>query len=145
LLTIDLDMRRTLAKRGLYLHSVPAAGRQVTVKTAVNENLGDDNVTATARLCPSVIDEGARAAAALNVRLAGIDLITRNPGVSLADSGGVIIEVNTTPNFYYHYNKSDGCFPVAIHVLEKLLIGAPKPDDGMAGRDVVGAPEPSAC
>ena len=29
--------------------------------------------------------------------------------------------MNTTPNLYYHYNKSDGTFPVAIAVLENLL------------------------
>jgi D-alanine-D-alanine ligase-like ATP-grasp enzyme len=121
LLTIDLDMRRTLAKQGLSMRSVPPAGTRVTLKTVVNENRGDDNSTATHLLCPSIVAAGARAAEALRVRLAGVDLITRDPAVPLAESGGVIIEVNTTPNYYYHYHKRDGCFPVAIHVLEKLL------------------------
>jgi cyanophycin synthetase len=121
LLTIDLDMRRTLATQGLTLRSIPPAGKAVTLKTVVNENLGTDNSTATRRLCRSVVDDGARAAAALHVRLAGIDIITPDPGVPLAESGGVIIEVNTTPNYYYHYNKQDGRFPVALHVLEHLL------------------------
>jgi len=94
----------------------------------VNENRGDDNATATGMLCASIIEDGARAATALHVRLAGIDIITRDPTVPLADSGGVIIEVNTTPNYYYHYNKADGRFPVAIHVLENLLFDTPKPD-----------------
>ena len=39
----------------------------------------------------------------------------------LAESGGAVIEVNTTPGFHYHYHKNDGSFPVAVRVLEQLL------------------------
>lgn len=127
LLTVDLDMRRTLATQGFSLRSVPGAGTVVTLKTVVNENRGDDNTTVTESLCPAIVEAGAQAAQALHVRLAGIDIITRDPSVPLADSGGVIIEVNTTPNYYYHYHKRDGCFPVAVHVLEHLLRSAPNP------------------
>jgi cyanophycin synthetase len=121
LLSVDLDMRRTLARQGLSLRSVPAAGRGVTLKMVVNENLGSDNTTATDRLCRSVVEDGARAAGALHVRLAGVDVITPDPGIPLSAAGGAIIEVNTTPNYYYHYHKKDGRFPVAVHVLERLL------------------------
>lgn len=130
LLTVDLDMKRTLARQGLSLRSVPAAGAVVPLKTVINENRGDDNTTATRMLCPSIVEDGARAARALHVRLAGIDIITRDPSVPLAESGGAIIEVNTTPNYYYHYNKADGRFPVAIHVLQKLLGGVPRVGNG---------------
>lgn len=124
-LTVDYDMKRTLAKQGLALGSVPAEGTVVTVKTVVNENCGADNATATHLFCPEVIAAGAQAAGALRVRLAGVDLITRDPSVPLAESGGTILEVNTPPNYYYHYNKRDGAFPVAVHVLEQLLPPAP--------------------
>ncbi|HEV7299966.1 MAG TPA: hypothetical protein VGN72_11425 [Tepidisphaeraceae bacterium] len=121
LLSVDLDMRRTLAKQGLSLRSVPAAGTQVTLKTVVNENSGADNTTATPLLCQSIINDGARAARSLRVRFAGIDIVTADPTVPLADSGGVILEVNGTPNLYYHYKKRDGCFPVATHLLRRML------------------------
>lgn len=125
LLTIDLDMRRTLAKQGLNLRCIPPAGRVVTLKTVVNENCGADNSTATHLLCDSIIDDGARAADALQVRLAGIDVVTRDPSVPLEESGGALLEVNTTPGFYYHYHKSDGSLPVAVPILEKLLADHP--------------------
>jgi D-alanine-D-alanine ligase-like ATP-grasp enzyme len=128
LLTVDLDMQRTLAKQGLSLRSIPAEGRVVTLKTVINENRGADNTSATHLLCDSVVEDGARAARALHVRLAGIDIITRDPGVPLAESGGVVLEVNTTPNFYFHYHKQDGRFPVAAHVLERLLAAPSNPD-----------------
>jgi cyanophycin synthetase len=69
-----------------------------------------------------VIEEGARAVRALRVRLAGVDIITPNPSLPLAEAGGVVLEVNAPPNYYYHYNKSDGSFAVAGCVLKKLLI-----------------------
>jgi D-alanine-D-alanine ligase-like ATP-grasp enzyme len=122
LLTVDMDMRRTLAKQGLSLRSIPQAGKTIKLKTVVNENCGSDNSTATSLLCRSVIEDGARAVRALRVRLAGVDIITPDPSVPLSEAGGVILEVNAPPNYYYHYNKQDGSFPVASHVLKKLLI-----------------------
>jgi D-alanine-D-alanine ligase-like ATP-grasp enzyme len=122
LLGVDLDMRRTLAGQGLSLRSVPPKGRIVTLKTVVNENSGADNTTATQTLCSSIVEDGARAVRVLGARFAGIDIVTRDPSVPLAQSGGVILEVNGTPNLYYHYKKSDGPFPVAVHLLRRLLL-----------------------
>lgn len=124
LLTVDFDMRRTLDKQGLSLRSVPAEGKVVTLKTVVNENCGSDNTSASHVLCESIVEAGAQAARAVGVRLAGIDVITSDPSVSLVESGGVILEVNAPPNYYYHYQKRDGVFPVAVHVLERLFQSA---------------------
>lgn len=121
LLTVDLDMRRTLAGQGFSMDSMPGAGQSVVLKTVVNENCGDDNSTATHLLCPSIVADGARTARALGVRLGGVDMICTDPAMPLAESGGVILEVNAPPNFYYHYHKKDGAFPVAVHVLKRLL------------------------
>jgi cyanophycin synthetase len=123
LLTVDLDMRRTLAKQGYSFSSVPAKGTKVTLKTVVNENGGADNSTVTHLLHPSIVEDCARAVRSLRVRFAGIDLVMSDPGVPLAESGGVILEVNGTPNLYYHYHKRDGSFPVAKHLLQRLLQG----------------------
>lgn len=125
LLTADMDMRRTLARQGLSFGSVPAAGREVALKTVVNENLGSDNAAASDVLCPAIIEQGALAVRALGVRLAGVDIITPDPSVPLAAAGGVMLEVNAPPNFYYHYHKSGGRFPVALHVLRRLIDGRP--------------------
>lgn len=126
LISVDLDMHRTLAKQGLSLRSVPEPGRRVTLKTVVNENGGADNTTATGLLCRAVVEECARAVRAMRIRFAGIDVVTRDPGVPLAESGGVVLEVNGTPNLYYHYHKQDGVFPAAAHVLRRLLLDEPR-------------------
>jgi D-alanine-D-alanine ligase-like ATP-grasp enzyme len=124
LLTNDLDMRRTLAKQGLALGSVPSKGQSVMLKTVVNENAGADNSTAMHLLSPSIIEDGARAVRALRVRLAGVDIVTTDPSLPLTETGGVMLEVNAPPNYYYHYQKSDGAFPVAHYVLKRLLADA---------------------
>ena len=138
-LTVDLDMRRTLAKQGLSLRSVPPAGKAITLKTVVNENTGADNSTATHLLCDSIVKAGERAVRALRVRFAGIDVITPDPAIPLAESGGAIIEVNGTPNLYFHYHKRDAAFPVAVPLLRRLLL-EPKPPAGVPAPPVVAEP-----
>jgi hypothetical protein len=124
LLSVDFDVRRTLARQNRSLRTVPAVGQVVTVKTVVNENGGADNATATQLLCPSIVADCKRAVETLRVRFAGIDIVTPDPTRPLADVGGAVLEVNGTPNLYYHYKKKDGEFPVAIHLLQRLLLDA---------------------
>ncbi len=125
LIAIDLDMRRTLARQNLALASVPPTGQHVILKTVINENCGVDNSTATHLLCDSIIRDGKRAVRALDARFVGIDIITRDPSVPLAESGGAIIEANGTPNLYFHYHKSDSRFEAAIPLLRRILIETP--------------------
>jgi hypothetical protein len=108
---------------------VPAAGRVVTLKTVVNENCGADNSTVTHLLHRSIVADGERVAGALAARFIGIDIVMSDPTLPLAESGGVILEVNGTPNLYYHYNKQDGGTPVAVPLLRKLL----RPPESIAG------------
>jgi glutathione synthase/RimK-type ligase-like ATP-grasp enzyme len=72
-------------------------------------------------LCGDIVQECRRAVRAMRARFVGVDIVTRNPRVSLVESGGAILELNGTPNLYYHYHKSDGAFPAAVHVLRKVL------------------------
>jgi cyanophycin synthetase len=121
MISIDMDMHRTLAAQELTLSSVPKEGRTVRLKTVINENSRQDNISAGRLLCNSIVADGAAAAAAVGVRLAGIDIVTPDPSLPLADSGGAILEVNATPSYQHHYFKRDGSFPVAVHVLPTLL------------------------
>jgi cyanophycin synthetase len=121
-LTVDLDCLFTLEHAGLSLSSVPAAGQRVVVKTAVNQNGAGDNSNARDEISPMLADEAARAARALGVRLAGIDIITTDPTRSLAGRG-VILEVNATPGIHYHYAIDDPSrvVAVAVPILRRLL------------------------
>jgi cyanophycin synthetase len=129
LLTVDMDVRRTLDRQGYALRSVPPKGAVVNLKTVVNENCGADNSSCAHLLSASIIEDGARAVRKVQARLAGVDVIVSDPAATLQAGGGVILEVNAPPNFYYHYHKKDGAFPVAVHVLRRLLVER----NGMSG------------
>lgn len=119
---VDHDLRNTLASQGLALSSRPVRNQPVILKHAVNDNNALENVPANGVLCPAILAAALRAAAITGTRFAGVDLICTDPTVPLEVSGGVIIEVNAPPGFYYHYRLGNATsFPVAEHVLTALL------------------------
>jgi cyanophycin synthetase len=64
---------------------------------------------------------GRRTLEALDLRLAGIDIITPDLTLPLDVAGGAVVDVNPCPGFYYHYCKKDGCLPVASHLLRGIF------------------------
>jgi len=117
---IDHELRRTLDRAGRDLGSVPAAGELVSLKAVVSQNGRQFNTQAGDRVCPALVLAGSRAAAVLGVRLAGVDVVTPDPGLPLDEAGGAIIEVNTTPGLHYHYMVSGEPTQVARIILERL-------------------------
>ena len=123
-IAVDDEVRNTLRAGGYTLQSVPPAGASVRVKTVINDNRGEDNESVTARLCPAAIAESAAAVAALGVRLAGVDLITSDPGKSLHEVGGAVLDINTGPGLQHHYYARSGAIPIAALILERCLRAA---------------------
>jgi cyanophycin synthetase len=121
LLPIDADMRHSLAAQGKSLSTVPAKGEAVRVKTVINGNRAEENVAAMSQISESIATMGRRIVERLGIRLGGVDIITSNPGIDLGKSGGAVIDVNTTPGYYYHYLKKGGEFPAAQAVLRAAL------------------------
>ena len=118
----DLDLETSLAQAGYSPGSVPRAGEAVVVKTAVNDNATSDNVAVTGEIGAALRDAGARAAATLGLTLAGVDVITRDPGVSLQQADGVILEVNAAPGLHHNYNVArPETVDVAVPLLRCLL------------------------
>jgi cyanophycin synthetase len=121
-LSVDLDCLLTLRRAGYSLGSVPAEGAVVTVKTSVHENRAEDNETVT-HISEPLAGDVRRAAAALELRLAGVDLMTPDPSTTLDQSGGVILEVNHPAGLHFHYQVADPktATPVAVPILNSLL------------------------
>ena len=69
------------------------------------------------------MDEVASLLVALGSQFAGVDLLTNDPTRTLAESGGVFLEINTTPGLHHHCTPSaDGvACDVAVTVLRRLL------------------------
>jgi cyanophycin synthetase len=98
----DLDCRLALAASGLGPRSIPERGRRVVVRGVSNHGSEEDTDGVRGELGQALIEQGARAAAALGVRLAGVDVITPDPALPLEAAGGVVNEVNTTPGLHFH-------------------------------------------
>lgn len=130
-LRVDLDSLLTLRRAGFSLGSVPSEGTVVTVKTSVHENRAEDNETVT-HVSEHLAGDVRRAAAALELRLAGVDLVTSDLSTTLDQSGGAILEVNNPPGLHFHYHVADPetLTPVAVPILESLLAGKRKERTG---------------
>lgn len=117
----DPDLANTLAGQRLTLRSRPKKGQVVELKRVVNDNRAEENEAANGRLCNTILDTARRAAEAIGLRLAGVDVICRDPLVPLEQSGGAIVDVNSTPGFYNHYCRVGTSFPIADHVLQRFF------------------------
>jgi D-alanine-D-alanine ligase-like ATP-grasp enzyme len=126
IITVDLDTLLALRNQGLSLTTVTSAGTTVHVKGASSQNAPEENETVRQSMSQELIDEARAAADAVGLRLAGVDVITKDLSQSLEASGGAIIEVNGTPGLHYHYYVADpeSAVRVAIPILSVLLDGA---------------------
>ncbi len=123
-LRVDLDCVLTLARAGLSLAAVVPAGRLFTVKAVTNEGRLEDATTVPLSALPAeLLEEAITAARIVGVRLAGVDVITSDPGQGLRSTGGVVNEVNGTPALHHHALVADrpSATPVAAVVLEHVL------------------------
>jgi cyanophycin synthetase len=122
LLRIDLDAVFALERAETRLHSTPARGAQVRLKTVVSQNSALENETVRVDVS-ELADEALAAVRRVGLRLAGVDAVTTDPTRSLRATGGVILEVNGTPGLHYHYEVADPehATRVAIPVLQAML------------------------
>ncbi|MBA2115414.1 hypothetical protein [Bremerella alba] len=120
ILSIDDDMRRTLSESGMSVHSIPALDQLVALKTVINENRAGENQLVHG-VCPEIVALCRDCARELNVTLAGVDIITTDLSVPLQASRGVVLEVNTTPGLYHHYDPVLRKCRVASVILEAAL------------------------
>ena len=135
-LVADLDTVLTLEQAGFTLASVPGPGESVVLKTVVNANGPENNESVLNEIGEALVADVARAAELVGVRLAGVDVITPDSQRSLADAGGVILEVNATPGLHYHYDISnpEQGVPVLVPILQHLLSeAAPRAEPTAAG------------
>jgi cyanophycin synthetase len=96
-LELDEEALELLAAGGIDPASVPAAGRFVRLRRAANISSGGTPVDVFAQLHPDNARLCERAAAALRLDLAGIDLIIPDIAKSWRETGAGICEVNAQP------------------------------------------------
>jgi cyanophycin synthetase len=96
-LVIDDEAQTLLVQDGLTAASVPAAGRFVRLRRAANIASGGMPVAVFDQVHPDNARLAVRAAAALRLDLAGVDLIIPDIARSWREGGAAICEVNAQP------------------------------------------------
>jgi D-alanine-D-alanine ligase-like ATP-grasp enzyme len=119
---VDLDCLLTLDQRGLSLHSVPANGTTIRVKTVTNYNRPIDNDSVRDAASESLCAQAITAAHAAGLRLSGVDVVARTPCVD-ADGTSVVIDVNPVPALHHHLHvaRPGTTSKVAVPILWALL------------------------
>ena len=118
---LDAACDALLAAQGLARDSVPVAGRIVALRETANLSAGGEAIDRTDELHPANRLAFERAARAIGLDVAGLDVLTPDISRPLAEAGGGVIEVNAAPGFRMHLQPSRGeARDVAAPVLELL-------------------------
>lgn len=105
---LDAAAVEVLARQGLALHSVPPPGREVLLRTAANLSAGGTAIDRTAEIHPDNAAIARRAALAVGLDVAGVDLLAPDIGRSVRETGGGVVEVNAAPGLRMHLAPSEG-------------------------------------
>jgi len=120
---IDFDAERMLAEQGKSLDSVPQTDEVVFLRSKANTSAGGTSVGMTELVHPDNRRIAIAAARALQLDIAGIDLIIADISRSYKEVGGAICEVNNCPGIVdLHVAPTSGSrVNVAPHVLDMLF------------------------
>ncbi|MDK2855382.1 MAG: cyanophycin synthetase [Bacillota bacterium] len=119
-ITIDPVVLMVLARRGLDLNYVPAPGEIVYLRDNANLSTGGTARDLTDRVAPHVKSVAERAARAVGLDVAGVDLVVPEP--EDPKSPVTVIEVNAAPGLRMHLAPSEGSpQPVAEKIISYLF------------------------
>lgn len=105
---LDEEALALLARQGLSPESVPEAGVRVLLRTAANLSSGGTATDRTQEIHPANAAIARRAALALGLDVAGVDLLAPDIRRSVRDTGGGVVEVNAAPGLRMHLSPSEG-------------------------------------
>ena len=119
----DAQTAVALREQSVTLAHVPAPGAEIKVKTVTNDRRLEDAWPYKGDVHPEILAQSRAAAEAVDLRLAGVDVIAPRIDESLSATSGAILEVNGTPGIHRHYHVADrnSATPVAVPIIERLL------------------------
>ncbi len=131
LLELDQEALELLSQNGMSPQSVPAAGQYVPLRRRANVSAGGTPRLVTQQIHPDNLRLAERSAAALQLDLAGVDVIMQDISRSWLDSGALICEVNgqpqigtlTTPGIYADILQE--ILPGKSRIPVALVVGPP--------------------
>ncbi len=131
----DEEADRLLTRQGLDKHAVPAEGSWVRLRRAANVASGGTPVAVFDQVHPDNARLAVRAAKALCLDLAGIDLLIPDVAISWRETGAAICEVNAQPSL----GQTTAAHLYAL-ILRRLVSGSGRVPTVM----VLGAADPDA-
>lgn len=118
---LDSTAVRVLHRNGLATHSIPEDGVRVVLRDNGNLSTGGTARECTEEIHPANADIAIRAARALGLDIAGIDMMLDDISTSLYACQGAIIEVNAAPGLRMHLYPTTGkSRNVASDILDML-------------------------
>ncbi len=131
LLELDREALELLGENGMSPQSVPAAGQYVRLRRRSNVSAGGTPSLVTQHIHPDNLRLAERSAAALQLDLAGVDVIMQDISRSWLETGAVICEVNgqpqigtlTTPGIYADMLRE--LLPGKSRIPVALVVGLP--------------------
>ena len=109
-----------LARQGLSLDTVPAAGRRVALLDNANLSAGGEATDVSAILHPSYADLAVRATRDLGLRYCGVDLLTPDP-IDAPARDPVILELNAGPGLDHYAGLGPAQRAVVAAMYEAIL------------------------
>lgn len=105
---IDEVVQGHLARTGLTLDYRPGLGEIVYLRENANLSTGGLAADVTDEVHPENVLLAVRAARAVGLDVAGVDLVATNISQPVSQSGGAVIEVNAGPGIRMHHYPSHG-------------------------------------
>jgi cyanophycin synthetase len=121
-IVVDRTASSVLARQGYNLDTVLAKGEVAYLRATANLSTGGIAVDRTDDIHPENIWLCQRVAKIIGLDICGIDVVTSDISKPLAETDGVIVEVNAAPGFRMHASPSRG-LPrnIAAPVLDMLF------------------------
>ncbi len=101
-IALDAEADRVLAAHGHDRRTVPPPGQTVYLRRNANTSDGGSAVDVTDRVHPDNREIAERAARAIGLDVAGVDLLTTDISGSIWEIGGSICEINSRPGLRKH-------------------------------------------
>lgn len=96
-IVIDTDVKQCLLNKNISLNYVPRKDEVVYVKTTANFSAGGTIKSIEGVIHEDIIRDCRRIMKIMDIKLGGIDIITKSIEKPLIETGGAINEVNTSP------------------------------------------------
>ena len=107
-ISIDSAAELQLQKQGFHLQSVPEKGQLVFLKSTANLSTGGTAEDVTDSVHPFNILLAEKVSRVIGLDVCGIDIMSPDISLPLADNGGAVIEVNAAPGLRMHKYPSKG-------------------------------------